>query len=71
MPLNELEQFLKENKHLPDVPTESEVLTHGIDIGLLQTTMLQKIEELTLYMILLEKKNKELQQRIDLLEGKK
>jgi hypothetical protein len=53
--LSELEAFIKENGHLPNVPTAKEVEANGQDLGLIQQKLLEKIEELTLYIIELEK----------------
>lgn len=58
MPLKDVEKFIKENKHLPNVPSEKEVLTDGIYVGETNKILLQKIEELTLYIIDLEKRIK-------------
>ena len=55
--LTEVEQFIKENKHLPDIPSAEEVEANGIDLGEIHTKLLLKIEELTLYAIELQKKN--------------
>ena len=55
-PLNELEVFIRKNKHLPDIPSETEVALKGRDVGEVQARLLQKIEELTLYLIALDKK---------------
>ncbi|PXX95009.1 hypothetical protein DF185_22795 [Marinifilum breve] len=49
--LKEVESFIEENKHLPDIPSEKEVLENGIAVGEMNAKLLQKIEELTLYMI--------------------
>lgn len=49
--LSEVETFVNENKHLPDVPSAQDVMTDGIDLGKMDAKLLQKIEELTLYMI--------------------
>lgn len=49
--LSDLEQFIKEHKHLPGIPSESEALEEGIDLGEMNALLLQKIEELTLYLI--------------------
>ncbi len=49
--LQEVESFIKENNHLPGVPSEKEVLAEGIDLAAMNAVLLQKIEELTLYMI--------------------
>jgi hypothetical protein len=57
-PLSQIELFIKANKHLPDVPSTKEVADKGIDVGENQTLLLKKIEELTLYIIDLEKRIK-------------
>ncbi len=49
--LSELESFVKQNKHLPDVPSEAEVMEQGINLGEMNGILLKKIEELTLYVI--------------------
>ena len=49
--LAELNSFILKNKHLPGIPTSEEVKKEGIDIGEMQGKLLQKIEELTLYVI--------------------
>jgi hypothetical protein len=54
-PLSEVEKYIKANKHLPGIPTEKEVSKNGIDLGENQVSLLKKIEEMTLYMIKLEK----------------
>lgn len=54
--LMEVESYIKENGHLPDVPSAEEVKTNGVDVGEMNAILLQKIEELTLYIIELEKK---------------
>lgn len=53
--LYELEQFIKQNNHLPEVPSAAEVGKNGIDLGDNQAVLLKKIEELTLYVIELKK----------------
>lgn len=50
-PLSLIEDFIKHNKHLPDMPSEKEVLEQGLDVGQTQALLLRKIEELTLYII--------------------
>jgi hypothetical protein len=49
--ISDLDQYIKVNKHLPDIPTTSEVKSGGIDLGKMNALLLQKIEELTLYII--------------------
>lgn len=68
MPLDELGENLQENKHLPGVPSAAEVEENGIGMGELQTILLHKVEELTLYVLMLKEENEVLQQRIECLE---
>lgn len=56
MPLNEVSEFIQVNGHLPNVPKTEEVLKDGYDVSTIDALLLQKIEELTLYVIELEKK---------------
>jgi hypothetical protein len=49
--LSEVAQYIKINKHLPDVPSIAEVQASGIDLAQTQVMLLQKVEELTLYVI--------------------
>ena len=67
--LNEVELFIADNKHLPEIPSTVEVQKNGIDLAVMDSKLLQKIEELTLYMIQLNKQNSSLQKRIQLLEA--
>ena len=69
MPLSQVEQHIKTHKHLPDIPSEQEVLEKGISLGEMQARLLQKIEELTLHLIELEKENNQLKSRISTLES--
>ena len=55
--LAEVEKHIKENGHLEDIPSEKEVLENGINLGEMNAKLLQKIEELTLYMIDIKKEN--------------
>jgi hypothetical protein len=49
--LSEVETFIKQNRHLPDIPTAKEVEENGVSLGEMQSKLLQKIEELTLYLV--------------------
>ncbi|QJB42423.1 hypothetical protein HF324_33065 [Chitinophaga oryzae] len=69
--LQELEAYIQQHKHLPDVPTAKEVQENGIDIGNMNATLLQKVEELTLYIIQLNKKNEALEKRVAEMEKQK
>jgi hypothetical protein len=55
MSLNDLDSFIKQYKHLPDVPTTETVMKDGIDLGKMNGILLKKIEELTLDVIDLKK----------------
>ncbi|MEO7265640.1 MAG: hypothetical protein ABIW38_12035 [Ferruginibacter sp.] len=54
-PLQQVEQFIKSNKHLSNIPSASDVEQNGIEVGDMQKRMMEKIEELTLYVIDLQK----------------
>ena len=49
--IQEVESFIKENKHLPDIPSANEVEANGVDLGEMNMLLLKKVEELTLYII--------------------
>ncbi|WP_157637965.1 hypothetical protein [Flexithrix dorotheae] len=66
--LQEVETFVKENKHLPEIPSATEVEEEGIDLGAMDAKLLQKIEELTLYMIEQDKKVNTLIKKVEQLE---
>lgn len=71
LPLKELELFIKENSHLPEIASAKEMETgDGVKIGEMQTKLLQKIEELTLYMIELDKTVENLAQENKVLKTK-
>jgi hypothetical protein len=55
-PLKELESYINNNNHLPGIPCASEVEANGLDMVEMDTKLLEKIEELTLYMIQTNKK---------------
>ena len=68
--LQEVENHINEHKHLPDIPSEAEVKENGVSLGEMQAKLLQKIEELTLYVIELKKENQEQSKLIHDLQGK-
>lgn len=67
--LEEVEAHIKEYKHLPDIPSQTQVQKEGINIGDIQAKLLQKIEELTLYVIELKKENQHQGQQIETLKA--
>lgn len=60
MPLEKVESFVKENKHLPNVPSAEEMSKNGLDVSQTSAKLMEKIEELTLYMIEMNKEIKAL-----------
>ena len=65
MPLPDLEKFIKEKKHLPEINPASHMQENGANLGDLNVKLLQKIEELTLYVIDQQKKIEQLEQKLD------
>ena len=63
--LEEVEEFIEKNNHLPEIPSGKEVEKNGISVGEMQAKQMQKIEELTLYTIEQEKKIKELEEKLN------
>ncbi|MDD4991606.1 MAG: hypothetical protein PHR83_05160 [Paludibacter sp.] len=68
MPLNQVEQYVNANSHLPEIPSASEVKEKGMNMGDMQNKLLQKVEELTLYVIELNKKNEQQSTEINQLK---
>ena len=66
--LLEVEKFVKENKHLPEIPKAAEMETEGYDMGEFQVKLLQKIEELTLYTIEQQKMILEMKEELNQLK---
>jgi hypothetical protein len=63
MSLQETEAFITQNKHLPNVPTAAEIEAIGVNLGEMNAILIQKIEELTLYIIQLEKRISEVENK--------
>jgi hypothetical protein len=66
-PIEEVKSYIINNKHLPDVPSESEIQQEGLSLSQMQKIQMQKIEELTLYIIQISEENKKLKEAIDQL----
>lgn len=56
MPLTEVEKFVKINKHLPGIDSAEVLAKNGLDVAEMQSKQMEKIEELTLYIIDQDKK---------------
>ena len=54
--LSDLKKYVKENKHLPDIPSEEDVCKKGVNLGEMNSLLLKKVEELYLYVIQLEER---------------
>ena len=54
MGLEELRSYIKENRHLPGIPSEDKITQDGYDLNEMQTLMMEKIEEMTRYILLLQ-----------------
>ena len=65
MSLSEIEAFVSKYKHLPEIPSEAEVLENGVDVGEMNKLLLQKVEELTLHLIEQDKTIKALKKKVD------
>lgn len=69
-PIAEVEQFIADNGHLPNVPSAQQVKEDGIALGEMAKIQQEKIEELTLYIIALNKKLEAQEQKMQALEAK-
>ena len=67
MPLEKLESYINFNNHLPSFPSENKVIEEGLNLGEMDAKLLQKIEELTLYLIEQNKRIKKLEKKNDSL----
>ena len=64
MPLEQLAEYVKQNKHLPEVKPAAEMEEEGVTMGEMQITLLQKVEELTLYILQQQEEINTLKQQI-------
>ena len=69
MPLADVRAYIQANGHLPKMPTATEVEATGQDLGLIQQKLLEKIEELTLYVIELKADKDALAKRLAIVEA--
>ncbi len=65
MPLTDVDAYIATHGHLPGLPSACEVEQNGVDLGATQALLLEKIEELTLHLIQLQKENAELREDVD------
>lgn len=69
-PLEEVEAYIQRENHLPNIPSATEVEKDGLHLGAMQTKMMEKIEELTLYIIEMNKRIETLEKENKTLQGK-
>lgn len=67
--LFDLKKYIKENNHLPNVPSAQEVKDEGIEVGEMNRILLEKIEELTLYMIKQAEEIESLREKVEQLDS--
>jgi hypothetical protein len=70
MPLEKLEKYIEENNHLPNVSNQETMVKEGIDLGEMNLKLMEKVEELTLYMIQQNKELKKLKKEVEVLKSK-
>jgi hypothetical protein len=71
MSLADLREFIKNNHHLPGIPSAKQVAeSGGLSIGMLQTKLLEKVEEQTLYILSLEDELQTLKEKMAAMEIK-
>ena len=68
--LDSIETYINQNSHLPGIPSQQEIADQGLDIGDMQKKQMQKIEELTLYVIELNKKQQVLEDEVEELKAR-
>jgi hypothetical protein len=69
-PLSDLEKFIKQYSHLPEMPSAEDIKKDGLEVGKVTTILVQKVEELTLHMIEMNKEIEKLQKENDELKAK-
>jgi hypothetical protein len=70
MNLNELEKFVTSKQHLPEIASEKEMIENGLNMKEFQMKLLQKMEEMTLYIIEQNRKNEKQEQELKILKAK-
>jgi hypothetical protein len=63
LPLVAVEKYINQNNHLPNIPSAYEIQSNGLKVGEMQTKMMEKIEELTLYLIEANKRIEKLEKQ--------
>ncbi|WP_374172580.1 hypothetical protein [Flavobacterium tructae] len=66
--LQEVEDYINENKHLPEIPSAQDIEKNGLMLAEMNMNLLKKIEELTLYVIEMKKENEKMKKDIVILK---
>ncbi|WP_439698629.1 hypothetical protein ACFGVS_10855 [Mucilaginibacter sp. AW1-7] len=66
--LTDVKTYIDQNQHLPEIPSAQQIEKDGVNLGEMNKLLLKKVEELTLYLIEKDKKEKEQEERINKLE---
>ena len=69
--LPDLDRYIHKNHHLPGVPSAEEVVKKGIDLGQMDAQLLEKVEELTLYVIALKRDNEAIRKQLAKLKNQR
>ncbi len=67
--IEEVQKYIKEKGHLPNIPSAKEMETNGVELGRINMKLLEKIEELTLYVIQQNKEINTLKKKVEQLEN--
>lgn len=67
--LKEVQAYINTHHHLPEMPSESEAVQSGINLGEINKLLVKKVEELTLYLIEQQQKNDQLSERLSKIEA--
>ncbi len=70
MSLDDLKSYVDMNKHLPNIPNQDEIEKNGVSVGEMQKLQMEKIEELTLYILQLKEENEELKMQNEDLKNR-
>lgn len=69
MPLEDLATYIEANHHLPGIPQAQIIESEGMEVGDMQAKLMEKVEELTLYLLEMQKANKALEEKVEQLEA--
>ncbi len=66
--LSSVKTYIDQNHHLPEIPSEQEIVKNGLNLGQMNNLLMKKVEELTIYLIKKDEKDIDQQKEIDLLK---